>query len=68
MVQYSADGIHFERAAKLDFVHTGCGSYDPDAFTNTTYGRGIRWGVAQHSDKGRLHIVRFDVDLVVPVS
>ena len=67
-VQYSVDGIHFERAARLDFVHTGCGPYDPDAFTNTTYGRGIRWGVAQHRDKGSVYIVRFDIDMVIPVS
>lgn len=67
-VQYSVDGIHFKHAAKLDFIHTGCGPYAQDAFSNTTYGQGIRWGVAQHSDsdKKRLHIVRFDVDLTVP--
>ncbi len=65
-VQYAPDGIHFKRTATLKFVHTGCGPYDPDAFRNTRYGRGIRWGVAQHADKGRLYIVRFDVDLAVP--
>lgn len=65
-VQYSPDGIHFRLAARLEFVHTGCGPYDPDAFSNTKYGHGIRWGVAQHRQEGRLYIVRFDVDLAAP--
>jgi len=65
-VQWSADGLHFQRAAKVDRVLTGCGPYDPDAFTNTDYGDGIRWGVAQYREKGTLCIVRFDVDCKVP--
>lgn len=65
-VQYAADGIHFQRTASLDFVHTGCGPYDPDAFADTRYGRGIRWGVAQHRSDDRLYIVRFDCDLRSP--
>lgn len=64
-VQWSADGIHFKRAAKLQKVHTGCGPYDPDAFTNTKQGRGITWGVAQDRQKGKMCIVRFDVDFKV---
>lgn len=62
-VQWSEDGIHFERAAKLDFVHTGCGPYDAGAHKDVTFGRGISWGIAQESRGGRLYIVRFDVDL-----
>jgi hypothetical protein len=65
-VQWSADGVHFKRAAKLKHVHTGCGPYDPDAFTNTKQGRGITWGVAQDRQEGKMCIVRFDVDLEVP--
>jgi len=65
-VQWSADGVHFKRAAKLKHVHTGCGPYDPDAFTNTKQGRGISWGVAQDRQEGKMCIVRFDVDLEVP--
>jgi len=64
-VQWSADGIHFSRAAKIKSVHTGCGPYDPDAFSNTKQGRGIAWGVAQDRQKGKMCIVRFDVDLTV---
>jgi len=65
-VQWSADGIRFKRVAKLKYVHTGCGPYDPDAFNNTKQGRGIAWGVAQDRQQGRMGIVRFDVDLEVP--
>jgi beta-xylosidase len=65
-VQYAADGIHFQRSASLDHVHTGCGPYDPDAFADTRYGRGIRWGVAQQRTNDRMHIVRFDCDLTAP--
>ena len=68
-VQWSPDGIHFERAARLGQVHTGCGPYDPDAFTDTENGGGISWGVAQHRDPSigkNVHIIRFDVDMEVP--
>ena len=65
-VQYAADGVHFRRAASLEFVHTGCGPYDPDAFTDTRYGRGIGWGVAQGRSDDRLYIVRFDCELQAP--
>jgi len=65
-VQYSTDGIHFRRVAKVKSVHTGCGPFDPDAHANVTYGRGITWGVAQKRTKGRLHLVRFQVDCKAP--
>ena len=65
-VQYAPDGIHFQRAASLAFVHTGCGPYDPDAFADASYGRGISWGVAQGRHDGRLFIVRFDCELRAP--
>ena len=67
-VQYAADGIHFRRAASLEFVHTGCGPYDPDAFVDTRYGRGISWGVAQQRSDDSLFIVRFDCDLRAPTE
>jgi len=66
-VQYAPDGIHFQRACKLAFIHTGCGPCDLDAFTNAVYGRGITWGLAQHMyEDGTVGIVRFDVDLKAP--
>jgi arylsulfatase A len=65
-VQWSEDGVHFQRASKVKIIHTGCGPYDPDAFTNTRYGSGICWGVAQFSEKGTHCIIRFDVNLMAP--
>ena len=65
-VQYAPDGIHFQQAAKLKHVDIGCAPYDPDAFTDATYGRGISWGVTARRKNGLLHIVRFDVDLLTP--
>lgn len=67
-VQWSRDGFRFQQAAKVSRVHTGCGPYDPDAFNNTGYGRGVTWGVAQHRDRGRLHLIRFEVDLLAPAQ
>jgi len=66
-VQWSPDGLHFHRAASIERVHTGCGPYDPDAFAESGWGRGITWGVAQHREPGKpLHIIRFEVDLTAP--
>ena len=65
-VQYEADGIHFRQCAKVEpRVLTGCGPYDPDAFGDVKYGRGIRWGVAQDG-RGEIYIARFDCDLEAP--
>lgn len=65
-VQWASHGTNFVRAAKLPIVHTGCGPYDPDAFSDAAYGRGINWGVAQYNTNNTLCIVRFDVDLSAP--
>lgn len=67
-VQWAADGTHFVRAAKIPVVHTGCGPYDPDAFSNSGFGRGIAWGVAQFNTNQTLCLIRFDVDLAVPAG
>ncbi|MBL7223696.1 MAG: GH32 C-terminal domain-containing protein [Candidatus Brocadiae bacterium] len=65
-VQYSTDGLQFHRASRLRHVDIGCAPYDPDAFSDTGYGQGITWGVTARRRRGRLHIVRFDVDLQAP--
>lgn len=65
-IQWSPNGLDFTRASRIELVHTGCGPYDPDAFRDTGFGHGIRWGVAQMNVGDRLCIVRFDVDCVVP--
>ena len=50
----------------MPVIHTGCGPFDPDAFSDTGYGRGVTWGVAQLNVGNNLCIVRFDVDCLVP--
>ena len=65
-VQWSPDGLHFQRAASIGYANTGCGPYDPDAHSDASYGRGITWGVAQERKGGRMYIVRFEVDCLAP--
>ena len=63
-LQWSTDGIHFTRAAKTEQpVLTGCGPFDPDAFTDDGSGDGIAWGVGQRRTPGtKVHIARFNID------
>ena len=37
------------------------GAYRPDAFTNTAYARGIRWGISMKTGTDP-YLVRFDCD------
>ncbi|MEA1949931.1 MAG: family 43 glycosylhydrolase [Planctomycetota bacterium] len=67
-VQYTSDGINFRQVCKLKHVDIGCAPYDPDAFANTTNGRGITWGVTSRRKNGLIYILRFDVDLEQPQS
>jgi len=64
-IQYAPDGIHFQKAKDIERVATGCGPYDPQAFTDTNYGKGISWGIAQSRDPSPIHLVRFECDLKV---
>ncbi len=66
-VQWSADGIHFVRAARTERpVLTGCGPFAPDAFADDGHGDGITWGVAQRRQGRALHIARFEIDATAP--
>jgi len=67
-IQYARDGIHFQRVCKLKHVDIGCAPCDPDAFSNTTNGRGISWGVTARRRNGLLYVLRFDVDLLAAPS
>ena len=64
-VWYSDDGIHFTmKAPTRDRPHAP-GAWRPEAFTNTTTGSGITWGIA-HSGGSRGNppwLVRYDCDL-----
>lgn len=67
-IQYSRDGIHFERTASIDHVDIGCAPYDPDAFTNTKNARGISWGLAARRKNDIMYIIRFQIECEVGVK
>ena len=67
-IQWAPDGVRFEIAAMTAVMPVAPGPYVPDAFTNTTDGRGITWGLSHfrgQGGKGRNHsiLARFDCDL-----
>ena len=67
-IQYAEDGVNFTIAAISQFLPNAAGPYVKDAFTNTTYGRGITWGLSHFTnattwDKNHAVLTRFDCDL-----
>jgi beta-xylosidase len=61
-IQYAPDGLHFSVMAKVANAPLASGAYRPDAFTGTTNGQGIAWGICLES-KPRPHLQRFECDL-----
>ncbi|MEM7343347.1 MAG: family 43 glycosylhydrolase [Chloroflexota bacterium] len=45
-VQYAPDGLNFEVMGKISNPPIAAGPYVPDAFTDTSDGQGITWGLA----------------------
>ncbi|WP_460166952.1 glycoside hydrolase family 117 protein [Thermostilla marina] len=71
-IQYAPDGVNFQIAAITELMPTAAGPFVPDAFTNTSYGRGITWGLChntQAGERGKRHsvLMRFDCDLSLDV-
>ncbi|MFI3269306.1 MAG: family 43 glycosylhydrolase [Rikenellaceae bacterium] len=66
-VQYAEDGVNFHVASIGGLMPDASGLYDPDAFTNSDYARGITWGICHINkyQKGSTHslMFRFDCDL-----
>lgn len=67
-IQWSPDGANFEIAAITGLMPIAPGSYIPDAFTDTTDGRGITWGLCHFRNQGwpdhnHSFLARFDCDL-----
>lgn len=72
-IQYSEDGVNFNIASITHGELPQAGAfYDPDAFTNTEFARGVTWGVsqfhqfipnAQHSV-----LLRYDCDLSLDLN
>ncbi|MGJ8679154.1 glycoside hydrolase family 117 protein [Paraglaciecola sp.] len=72
-IQYAEDWVNFEIASIVEMMPVAAGPYVPDAFTDTTDGRGITWGLSHFTgvngwDKNHSNLVRFDVDLSLDVD
>ena len=68
-IQYAEDWVSFEIASITELMPYAAAPFVPDAFTNTTDGRGITWGMAHFInytgdwDNFSSKLVRFDCDL-----
>ena len=67
-IQYADDWVNFEIAATSVLMPVAAGPRVVDAFTDTTDGRGITWGLSHFTnagEKGKQHsiLARFDCDL-----
>lgn len=68
-IQYAEDWINFEIASICELVPIAPGPFVPDAFTNTSFGRGISWGLSHFTNAGTYGVnphsvlARFDCDL-----
>lgn len=72
-IQYAEDWVNFELASITELLPVAGGPFVPDAFTNTTDGRGITWGISHFTNAGedwsRNHTIltRFDCDLSLDI-
>ncbi len=67
-IQYAEDWVNFRIASIVDLPPTAAAPYCKDAFTNTTNGEGIEWGVCHFTGVGKgkarhSEIARFDCSL-----
>ncbi len=67
-IQYSEDGVNFDVASIINCEIPQAGAfYDPDAFTDTEFARGVTWGVSQYHQflPNAQHsvLLRYDCDL-----
>lgn len=61
-IMYSEDGLDFAKTHEVLDVPTGAGAYRPDAFTGSSTGAPIQWGVHIGHKKGRLPFIeRFEL-------
>ena len=68
-IQYAEDGVNFEIAAITELMPTAGAPYVPDAFTNTSYGKGVTWGICHNIKvKGHSLLMRFDCDLSLEID
>ena len=68
-IQYAPDWVNFKIASVGELYPSAGGPFIPDAFTNTTDGRGITWGLSHFTNaagdwkNNHSILVRFDCDL-----
>tara|TARA_A100001037_G_scaffold237325_1_gene216463 strand:- start:222 stop:746 length:525 start_codon:yes stop_codon:yes gene_type:complete len=67
-IQFAPDGINFEVASSVSLMPIAPGPYVADAFTDTSDGRGITWGLCHFTsdgerDKRHSIVGRFDCHL-----
>ena len=68
-INYAKDWVSFEIASFCELVPIAPGPFVPDAFTNTTNGQGISWGLSHFTNAGKKEVnqhsilARFDCDL-----
>ena len=68
-INYAKEWISFEIASVCELVPIAPGPFIPDAFTNTSDGRGITWGLSHFTTAGKRGVnqhsilARFDCDL-----
>lgn len=67
-IQFSKDGANFEIASVVTLPPTAAAPFVPDAFTNTSDGRGFTWGLCHFVNAGTPEksysiMARFDCDL-----
>ena len=79
-VYCSPDGYRFEKAVDIAAHISDPGVFSADAFDNTSYGRGVAWGLSQLYDETKQltnqlgrprfssYLVRWDCDMRAPAA
>jgi len=66
-IQYAPDGLNFEIKSHVAIPPDAAGVYCPDAYTNTTDGKGFTWGLChveqREEDNPWPYLIRFECDL-----
>ncbi|WP_197231305.1 glycoside hydrolase family 117 protein [Novipirellula artificiosorum] len=73
-IQYAEDWVNFEIQSIVELMPNAGGPFIADAFTNTTDGRGITWGLSHFTNAtgdwkaNHAILARFDCDLSLDVN
>ncbi|WNJ19095.1 glycoside hydrolase [Pontibacter sp. G13] len=67
-IQFAEDGVNFKMASAVSLPPVAAAPFVPDAFTNTSYGKGFTWGMCHFINAGTPNtrhsiLARFDCDL-----